>query len=368
MILLVFASSCDGQVQTNPAKDNGTNQRATTDGQIKLIKNHFTNQYQEASDNIHCMIQDKAGNLWLSTTGDGVYCYNGKSFFNYTTKDGLNSNIVWSVMEDQAGNIWIGTNEGISLYDGKTIRSIPIILTQSQYFYANKPTNINPPEKYEVFSIIQDKSGVIWFGTTDGVYCYNPLQGFDGGGKSFTRFPDNDNVINKNRLTLNSVQCMLEDKNGNIWFGSGPMAFEGICLFDGKTLSNFKPKDEGWIRNMFEDNNGNIWLGTRHFGACLYDGKTFSWFTEKEGIGNPMLEDKAGNIWFAGGEKLNTTESDGGIWCYDGKSFKNFSTKDGLGNYSVFSMVEDKAGNIWVGTRNTGLYRYDGKIFTGFTE
>jgi ligand-binding sensor domain-containing protein len=30
--------------------------------------------------------------------------------------------------------------------------------------------------------------------------------------------------------------------------------------------------------------------------------------------------------------------------------------------------LEDRAGNIWVGTRNTSLFRYDGKTFTNYTE
>jgi len=31
-------------------------------------------------------------------------------------------------------------------------------------------------------------------------------------------------------------------------------------------------------------------------------------------------------------------------------------------------MLEDKKGNIWFGTRNTGLYRFDGSVFTSFSE
>lgn len=161
---------------------------------------------------------------------------------------------------------------------------------------------------------------------------------------------------------------MLEDKNGNIWFGSGPMAFEGISLYDGKSITNFKPKNETWIRNMFEDKNGTIWIGTRHYGTCRYDGKIFTYFTEKEGVGTAMLEDKAGNIWFCGEEKLGTVESVGGIWQYDGKRYKNFASVDGLGNYFVWSIIEDKDGNIWIGTRNTGLCRYNGKTFTDFSD
>jgi len=50
----------------------------------------------------------------------------------------------------------------------------------------------------------------------------------------------------------------FEDKNGNLWFGSGPMAFEGICFYDGKSLINFKPKKEKWIRKIIEDKNRKL--------------------------------------------------------------------------------------------------------------
>jgi ligand-binding sensor domain-containing protein len=208
--------------------------------------------------------------------------------------------------------------------------------------------------------MMQDKKGIIWFGTTNDVYCYK--------GRSFSRFLDNDSIINEGGIQLKWVQSIIEDKNGIIWFGSGPIAMEGVCRYDGKTIINFKPNGDGWIRHILEDAKGMIWFGGRSKGIFRYDGKTFTRFTEKKGIGSPMLADKAGNIWFDGGEKLNSIESDGGIWRYDGKSFTNFTTNDGLGRYSVWSMVEDRAGNIWVGTRNNGLYRYDGKTFTSFSE
>jgi ligand-binding sensor domain-containing protein len=91
-------------------------------------------------------------------------------------------------------------------------------------------------------------------------------------------------------------------------------------------------------------------------------------FIEKVGIGNPVLVDKSGNIWFNGEEKLSTVESEGGIWLYDGKTFKNFTSADGTSKYFVWNMLEDRKGNIWIGTRNTELYKYDGKTFTKFSE
>jgi ligand-binding sensor domain-containing protein len=222
-------------------------------------------------------------------------------------------------------------------------------------YYSSQSTS------HTVWSMMQDKSGKIWFGTGDAVYCYN--------GRSFTRFLQNDVVINKENLRLKMVDGMVEDKNGNIWFASGmPPGEEGVCRYDGKSISSFKPNGDGWIRYIIEDKKGNLWFGGRHHGNFIYDGRAFMNFNEKVGIGNPVLADKKGNIWFSGEEKEYSVESVAGIWCYDGKTFTNFSTEEGMSKYFVWSMLEDRNGNIWIGTRNTGLYKYDGKTFTKFSE
>ena len=359
LLILIAVISCGGRVNTDLPKDKSAVRKADTNEYDRIRKT----QGSTPSDNIRCGIQDKGGNLWFGSTGEGLYRYNGKTFRQYTVNDGLNSNFVWSVLEDKSGNIWIGTSEGINFFDGKNIKSIPISINADSSTAADTSaaelTASKTQHTYnEVFCIMQDKSGIIWFGTTAGVYCYN--------GKSFTRFLDAPGIQNSNGLSLKDVQCMLLDKSGNVWFGSGPIANEGITRYDGKALTGFKPKNEGWIRNIIETKDGKIWFGTRHYGACYYDGKDFTFFKDKAGIGNLMLQDKMGNLWFGGGEKLSSIQSDGGIWSYDGKAFRNFNEKDGLGNYSVWSITEDSAGNIWVGTRNNGLYRWDGKGFSAF--
>lgn len=55
-----------------------------------------------------------------------------------------------------------------------------------------------------------------------------------------------------------------------------------------------------------------------------------------------------------------------GLSRYDGQSFTLF--KDGLINPDIWTMLEDKTGNLWVGTRETGLYLFDGKTFITYSE
>jgi ligand-binding sensor domain-containing protein len=350
---MMFLSTCNGQMKKTLPKENVS----VSAGQPKL-----THRSTNIGDNVHAILQDKTGNLWFATTGDGVYRYDGKSFTSFKANVGLDSNTIFSILEDKKGNIWFGTCTGIFCFDGNNFRHIPMSEADTNYSLPFTPTNNDPSTSFLVFSILEDRRGRLWFGTDKGVYCYN--------GKAFEVFLDNQSVVNSNALNLNTVNRMIEDKYGNIWFTTKT---EGVCRYDGKSIVNYKPNDEAYFWGLLEDTIGNIWVGGRNKGVWRYDGKTFTNVLQNgrfdSYIAFSIIQDKTGNIWF-GTEAVDPSnrEDEGGVWRYDGKTFKNFSTKDGLSHYGVWSLLEDKAGNIWVGTRNTGLCRFDGKTFTGFSE
>lgn len=150
--ITMFSTSCNGQEKTNLPKEGAT----TFAGQTKLIK--------AGQGNVGCSLQDKKGNLWFVTGTHGVYRYDGESFTHFTTKDGLESNMISSILEDKKGNIWFGTTSGVSYYDGKTFTYIPL----------------SPPTRDFVTSILEDKSGKLWFVQTVvfTVTMGKPLRGF----------------------------------------------------------------------------------------------------------------------------------------------------------------------------------------------
>lgn len=269
---------------------------------------------------------DKSGNLWFGTMGEGVYRYDGKFFTQFIDKDGLPSNKIHCVLEDKSGTIWFGTDKGLCRYDGKAITRVPISVANKNSYIFHGSVSKNAADENEVWSMMQDKTGKIWIGTKAGVYCYD--------GRFFTRFLDNDSIVNKAGLHLKMVHHILEDRAGNIWFGSGmPPGMEGLCYYDGASITQFNPGGAKWIRSLLEDKAGRIWIGTRNQGMWRYDGKSFTRFIDGGDIGYAALEDKSGNIWFSGGESDNGYGGDKGIWRYDGKTFKNFTTKDGMGDY-----------------------------------
>ena len=312
LTILIVGTACNGQVKNDSPKEKVSESNKISVEHPKLIKTIGSPKY----GNVQCGLQDKAGNLWFGTTENGLYKYDGKSFTQYLVADGLNSNSVYTLFEDKDGKIWIGTEVGLCLYDGKTFAEIKIPLPK------NLPPNKNDHyrNKHWVYSIIQAKSGKLWFATIDGVYIYD--------GKSFTPF-----IINETASgflsTNHNVERILEDKAGNIWFGA--RTDKGVYRYDGKSVTKLelmelfqdgpKPKPHSWGWPQLQDKNGNIWF-TNWGGAYRYDGKSFTSFKFPNNGFTRIIEDKKGNLWFGGD----------GIHRYDGKTFTHFSTKDGLIN------------------------------------
>jgi ligand-binding sensor domain-containing protein len=304
--ILIFGTSCNGQVAKDLPKEKVSETKIVSDGQPKLIKT----QGSQKSDNVNSSLQDKAGNLWFGTTKEGLYKYDGKVFTQFTVTNGLISNKVSCILEDKDGKIWIGTDVGLCLYDGKTFSKVPIPVRKDL-----------PPNKYHnthnVFSIMQDKGGKLWFATIDGVYIYD--------GKTFIPFiikEDGPGFMSSNH----NVEYILEDKGGNIWFGG--RATEGVYRYDGKSITNFKineQKDFNWAWPALQDKQGNIWF-SNWFGAYRYDGKSFTRFAKKDGLSSDMviriIEDKKGNLWFGCGSARGF--NNGGICRFDGKTFHVF--------------------------------------------
>jgi ligand-binding sensor domain-containing protein len=367
-LLLVFITSCNGQVKPDPPQAI-INQQTPIEGDHPKIIRTLGTRY----NNVGCQLLDKDGNLWFSISGEGAYRYDGKSFSNFTTKDGLCNNDVGSIIQDKVGNILLGTKNGICKYDGNKFTKYPV------------------PDTLSITCMLEDKDGNLWFGAMNkGIYRYD--------GTNLTNFLYKYEHPFFGEKREKFISDIIQDKSGNVWFSSWNGG--GVCKYDGKIFKHYLPSinyyktnqdkrrggntqnslnfipnnnyfvpsqdyiSDDMIFSMMEDKAGNIWFATRNHGACRYDGKVFTSFGTKEGFlssnAYDILEDKKGNLWF-------TTEEDG-VWCYDGKTIKNFNKKDGLINNAVMTVLEDKEGNLWFGTKWLGLSRYDGKSFTTFSQ
>lgn len=360
LLALVYFSSCNAQ---NKAP-NQFEALSTTNIKIgipKIKSSLDSNKY----NNVMCGLQDKNGNIWFGTSDQGVYKFDGKLFYQFTMQDGLNSNCIYSILEDKNGNIWFGTTNGICRTQEQGIISISIPskirpIIDNNHYYTRTST------KSTVWSIMQDSHEILWFGTGDGVYCYD--------GFSFSRFLADNQIINKDSVHLKMVSDIIEDKKGILWFASGmPPGYEGLCRYDGKMIERFKPKKERWIRNIVESKNGNLLLATRITGILCYDGNTFSSNSQPKdlvnGSLNAVMESNDGRLWVASDYGKYIEDTLGGLW-YSNIPENNKSelifTK--ISNKSVNFIFEDKDHHIWFGYRGNGLLRYDGKNIISFSE
>lgn len=273
---------------------------------------------------------------------------------------------------DKDGNLWFSIKgEGAYYYDGKLFTN-----------FTTKDGLCNN----NVGSIIQDRAGNILLGTNRGICKYD--------GNKFTRFPIPDTL---------GITCMIEDKDGNVWFGTWN---NGIYRYNGKTLDNFLNsnnqeynlgRNKQLILDILQDRNGNLWFSSWNGGGVWrYDGKEFKNFLppadyykanqDKRNFNNPkiifenspstkyspskdhitddmihsMTEDNAGNIWFA--------TRDHGICYYDGKTFTNIGRNEGFGSRGATAILQDEKNGFWISTVDSGVWYYDGKKFKNFTE
>jgi signal transduction histidine kinase/ligand-binding sensor domain-containing protein/DNA-binding response OmpR family regulator len=63
--------------------------------------------------------EDRAGNCWIGTEGGGLLLFNRQngSYTRFTKANGLSNNSILKILEDKSGNLWISTFYGISKFN-----------------------------------------------------------------------------------------------------------------------------------------------------------------------------------------------------------------------------------------------------------
>ncbi len=390
-------------------------------------KDSFINYYHDdgnpnslCNDNIHSILEDKSGRLWIGTlTGldlftnaherpqKGIFIHHQNTIHDYKS---ISQGSVLSLLEDNKHNLWIGIeNGGLDLLDLSAYK----IGVNSFVHYKNDPSRGTSLSNNSIYSLLQDNQGNIWVGTFgDGINLINPISdrfihfmnepgvnnslnnnqvnafyeennflwiGTAGGLDRYNKRDDTfkhfvHDPLNKKSIGSNAVWALCKDKQGNLWVGTWG---GGLNRFDYKT-ETFEhyyndPKDTNSIGSdnmfsVFEDSRGNLWIGTMGGGLNMFDRKkkTFIKYNmSNSGIYTnfvqAIIETKNGDLWFANGssfEHFNITT----------KIFENFmnSANDStsLSSNKVISIFEDSKGNIWMGT-NAGLNLFN-KSTKGF--
>jgi ligand-binding sensor domain-containing protein len=333
-------SSCIAQMQEKSSNDSVekvfNNQplilnQSTTFPQIHTNLNGMVREF------VRSMYQDRKGNYWFGTNGNGLIRYNGQTLEKIAIEQKQKWVSVREIVEDKAGNVWFGTSSGLVKYDGE------IFTTYS--------TEVGLQDE-EIWGLTVDTNGLIWVGTIGGV-CH-----FDG--KKFKPFLLPETMVENPQYMLSDklVTKFMEDKNGIMWLVTDGNGIFKYNKGDFTHLTNKNGLTDNNAADIIEDKQGNIWIGTYYGGISKFDGKTYTNFTKEgiiEGIEiGSLYEDSNGNIWFS--------VENYGVYRYDGSNFTQFTTENGLTTNGVQSIFEDKKGQLWFGTWQ-GISIYDGHNF-----
>ena len=347
ILLLLQISACTRQVKEKTMTDTIEKQvntqlhifkQSTTFPQIHTNLNGMVREF------VRTMYQDKKGNYWFGTNGDGIIRYDGQTLEKMTLADVSPHFRVLEIVEDKASNLWFGTSEGLIKYDGEKFRTF------------SKKEGL-PGDDEEIWGLTIDKNGLIWIGSIGGVSHFD--------GERFIPFSLPNSIVEnpKPMLSHKLVFKIIEDNNGTMWFATDG---NGIFKYRNGEFIHLTAKYEltdNNVADILEDKDGNIWIGTFYGGMSKFDGKTYTNFTKDKIIEGDeaynFYEDSQGNVWF--------TSEGYGVYRYDGNNFKQFTTEDGLTSNVTQSIFEDYKGQVWFGSWQ-GLCIFDGKKFVNAKE
>ncbi len=176
---------------------------------------------------------DKNDIKWIGLKENGAVSYDGSTWTQYTTADGLINDAVNAITVDSSDSKWFGTSAGISRYDGSTWTSFPTA------------ENGNPVGNVSVLAV--GSTGILWAGTNNGLLRYD--------GSSWTRFTPKEGLADTLLLSL------AVGSNGVVWAGTA----NGLSRYDGKEWKTFTTSDglpSNRVQALAVDHNGVIWIGT----------------------------------------------------------------------------------------------------------
>lgn len=247
------------------------------------------------TSNLRAMYFDNENsNLWIGTFADGLFVMNTNDLKNLNPVSILPTNSpVRSICKVSKNEIWTATDgSGIFTFNTKNLNVL-----------ANYNQNNPNPYFIETNSIyhISSYNSLVWVCTyTSGIInCNYPVSNY----QFFSHQRDN-----AKSLVNSHVNAILEDSEGNIWYGTNsgiskyiPSKNEWIHL-----LAKNAKGESTVILSLCEDINGKIWAGGYATKLFCIDNKTHS---VKPVVFDPtagknyiysIITDTNGSLWFAG--------------------------------------------------------------------
>ncbi|MEI8224399.1 MAG: two-component regulator propeller domain-containing protein [Bacteroidota bacterium] len=241
---------------------------------------------------------------------------------------------------------------------------IPFQISQSQEINLRFQhyTTLEDLSQNTVDCILRDKRGFMWFGT------WNGLNRFDG--YHFVVYKSDNQG---NSLSNNFIYSLCEDTLGNLLIGTK----YGLNQYDFKQdrFRNYFHDDidsntlaENQINAVFCDNEGFIWAGTNQNGLdkILFDykqQKIIKIWHSRNNPGNPLslpgntvnaiYGDRKHDLWIGTNQGLCTLDKKTGVF----RRIDIIPSPAGAAANNILSIYEDREGILWIGS-DQGLIRY----------
>jgi len=207
-----------------------------------------------------------------------------------------------------------------------------------------------------ITDIKQDHKGLMWFGSREGLNCWD--------GYHFTVYKHNSQ--DPHSLRNNMINIIYEDSDNNLWIGT----WKGLDLFDREHNKfihyNLDSNEELYITNILEDSGHNLWISTLREGLKLMnknDSTISSYFKQPDNAnGRPynqvhsIHEDRSGALWIGTSDGLYQLDRKKGIFF---KYYFKDLTGNILSDEVFFAVYQDFKGNYWLtdqGWKGLSLY------------
>lgn len=282
--------------------------------------------------------------LWLLLLVNGPNAIGqfNVSFDNIGVEQGLVHPQVRSIVKDKHGFIWIGTSNGLQRYDGYTLKT-----------YQNKVGDTASLGGNLIRALLVDSKGDIWIGSRGG-----GLSKMSNGILAPWQL-DSD----KGReLAAKDIEALVEDHNGNIWIGTRN---SGLWKLSNNTLTQYthNPKDpsslsSNAIYSLLVDTKNQIWAGT--FGGGLnrlhQDGH-FTHYRHNPSNAHSLSGDQIISLYQSKDETIWVGTWQHGLNKIIDDKIIRYNKEIGHPQISILSIAQDKYGHIWLGTWGDGLIR-----------
>ncbi|HHT21960.1 MAG TPA: hypothetical protein GXZ87_01440 [Bacteroidales bacterium] len=302
-----------------------------------IEKGHFRDN--QAVTDVTYILTDRKGNIWIGCQQGLIKMEKGKETERYLFDNKqLPGSLISYLYFDHRNQLWIGTNNGLAMLNPEN--------NKSTIFLANPHNKYALIDNY-IRSISEDFEHNIRLSTEKGFCKYEPKTG------RFIDLSEPDDDCISSRLG----SCLMQDKNGNLWYGTTD---KGLNRIDAVTEKTTHYIHHAWdstgissnnVTCLHQDKKGRIWVGTDK-GLNLYDeaNHQFTHFTSENGLPDNNLmsiqEDNKGNLW------LSTTK---GLCCFnpDSSTYRTFYRAHGLCDDEFsFASCKMQDGNLTFGSYN----------------